>query len=175
MTEAGRPRAQASPRPTPRTSAARSSAARSSTGSRPPGAGTSAAAALAPRPSVERRERPPSLSVVEVQRSRRLRLAGWSIVALVFVSMLGLAVFHSVLVQGQLHMDRLDSQIDVETQHQAELRLMVAQLGAPQRIIVAAGDQNMVPSVDRKYLAAVVPGSIVPPPSTTKPPKGAAR
>lgn len=99
-------------------------------------------------------------------------------VALVFVSMLGLAVFHSVLVQGQLHMDRLDSQIDVERQHQSELRLAVAQLGAPQRIIIAAGDQNMVPSVDRKYLAAVVPGSIVPPPSppsTTKPPKGAAR
>ena len=87
---------------------------------------------------------------------------------LVFGSMLGLAVFHSVLVQGQLHIDRLDSQITTEQERETALRLQVAQLGAPARIIVAARDQGMVPPDDRKFLAAIVPGVVVPPPVTTR-------
>ncbi len=89
-------------------------------------------------------------------------------VGLVFGSMLGLAAFHSVLVQGQLHLDQLDTQITQEQERETQLRLQVAQLGAPARIIVAAQDQGMVPPDDRKFLASVVPGSVVPPPVVAK-------
>ncbi len=89
--------------------------------------------------------------------------------------MFGLAAFHSVLVQGQLHLDRIDQRIAAEQQRQTELRLQVAQLGAPQRVIVAAGDLGMVTPDNRVYLAAVVPGSVVPPPPTTKAPKTTAK
>ena len=93
-------------------------------------------------------------------------------VGLVFGSMLGLAAFHSVLVQGQLHLDQLDTRIAQEQARETQLRLQVAQLGAPARIMVAAGDQGMVSPDDRKFLASVIPGTVVPPPviakSTTK-------
>ena len=91
-----------------------------------------------------------------------------SMVGLVFGSMLGLAAFHSVLVQGQLHLDQLDSAIIQEQERDTQLRLQVAQLGAPARIVVAAQEQGMVPPDDRKFLASVVPGTVVPPPVTTK-------
>jgi cell division protein FtsL len=136
-------------------------------------AASSGSAALAParRPREEAAERP-NLGVVERQRSsRRVRIALTSTVGLVFGSMFGLAAFHSVLVQGQLHLDKLDQRITAEQQRQTELRLQVAQLGAPQRVVVAAGDLGMVTPDNRVYLAAVVPGSVVPPPPTTKAPR----
>ncbi len=89
-------------------------------------------------------------------------------VGLLFGSMLGLAAFHSVLVQGQLHLDRLDTQIVQEQERETQLRLQVAQLGAPARIMVAAGDQGMVSPDDRKFLASVIPGTVVPPPVISK-------
>ena len=129
---------------------------------------TAAAVATTTAPREERETRP-ALGLVEAQRSRRrLRIAGAATVTLVFGSMLGLAVFHSVLVQGQLQLDRLDGQITTQQERQTSLRLQVAQLGAPARIIIAAGQQGMVPPDDRKFLAAVVPGTVVPPPVTTK-------
>jgi hypothetical protein len=104
-----------------------------------------------------------------------VRLAITSTVVLVFGSMFGIAAFHSVLVQSQLRLDQLDQRIAAEQQRQGELRLQVAQLGAPQRVIVAAGDLGMVAPDDRLYLAAVVPGSVVPPPPTTKAARAAAK
>lgn len=180
---ADRPR-KPSPRPTPRPAprTTRSTARPTARGSVRAGAsrsaprGTSAATATAvatapARAPRERREERPSLELVAAQRSRRrLRIAGITTFGLVFGSMLGLAVFHSVLVQGQLHVDQLDSQIRAEQERQSALRLQVAQLGAPQRIIVAAGEQGMVPPDDRKFLPAIIPGSAVPPPVTTKAP-----
>jgi cell division protein FtsL len=107
--------------------------------------------------------------VVEQRRSRRrLRMAGMSFVGLIFGSMMGLAAFHSVLVQGQLHLDRLDTSIVQEQERQTQLRLQVAQLDSPARIVVAAQGQGMVPPEDRKFLASVVPGNVVPPPVTAK-------
>ncbi len=87
--------------------------------------------------------------------------------------MFGLAAFHSVLVQGQLRIDQLDGRISAEQQRQSELRLQVAQLGAPQRVVIAAGELGMVIPDDRVYLAAVIPDNVVPPPPTTKAPKTA--
>lgn len=125
----------------------------------------------APSPGDER----PQLGLVEQQRSRRrVRIAVTSSAVLLFGSMLGLAAFHSVLVQGQLRIDQLDQRITAAEHEQTQLRLRVAQLGAPQRIVIAAGDLGMVIPDDRVYLAAVVPGNVVPPPPTTKAPSARA-
>jgi cell division protein FtsL len=111
----------------------------------------------------------PDLQVVP-RRASRVRLGAVGAIALVllFGSMLGLAVFHSILVQGQLHLDQTNRQIEQEQARERELRLQVAQLAAPDRILAAAEQRGMVQPNDRKYLAAVVPSNVVPPPPTTK-------
>lgn len=162
-------RPRISPRPTPRGAARTAASARSSGARTQAGSARAAAAAATTTAPREAHEMGPALGLVEAQRSRRrLRIAGVATATLIFGSMLGLAVFHSVLVQGQLQLDRLDGQITTEQERQTSLRLQVAQLGAPARIIVAAGQQGMVPPDDRKFLAAVVPGTVVPPPVSTK-------
>jgi cell division protein FtsL len=162
-----------SPRPTPRTTVRPSSPQRSQVASRSARSvgrpAAAAATATAPREQVAPER--PSLELVEARRSRRrLRIAGIATFGLVFGSLLGLAVFHSVLVQSQLRLDKIDARISEEQDRQNALRLQVAQLGAPERIISAAGEQGMVPPDDRKFLAAVVPGTVVPAPATTKAP-----
>jgi cell division protein FtsL len=83
---------------------------------------------------------------------------------LVFGTLLGLAVFHSMLVQGQLGIDRADDQIEQEQMHQRELRQQVAALAAPDRIVAEATQRGMVQPEKRAYVGAVVPGGVVPPP-----------
>ena len=111
----------------------------------------------------------PDLQVVPRRASRsRLGIIGAIALTLLFGSMLGLAVFHSVLVQGQLRLDQTNRRIEQEQARERELRLQVAQLAAPERILAAAEQRGMVQPNDRKYLAAVVPNNVVPPPPTTK-------
>lgn len=173
VTDQRRPRT--SPRPTPRSAGAASRARATSTAARGRAAasggrsGASAAAAVAVQPARVERDKRASLEIVEARRSRRrLRIAGMSMVGLVFGSMLGLAAFHSVLVQGQLRLDQFDTRIEQEQAREMQLRLQVAQLGAPARIMVAAGGQGMVSPDDRKFLASVIPGTVVPPPVIAK-------
>jgi cell division protein FtsL len=78
--------------------------------------------------------------------------------------LLGLAVFHSMLVQGQLGIDRADDQIEQEQMRQRELRKQVAALEAPERIVAEATARGMVQPENRAYVPAVVPGTVVPPP-----------
>jgi hypothetical protein len=117
---------------------------------------------------VVRREAPP-LEVVERAprrrgRAGRLRGLGGLAVAFLFPSLLGRAVLHSMLVQGQLGIDRADDQIEQEQMRQRELREQVAALAAPDRIVAEAQRRGMVLPQDRVYLPAVVPGTVVPPP-----------
>ena len=88
--------------------------------------------------------------------------------ALLFVAMLGVAVFHSMLVQGQLGLDRTDDQIEQEQMRQRELREQVAALAAPDRIQAEAIARGMVQPENRAYLPAVVPGAVVPPPEAAE-------
>jgi hypothetical protein len=97
-----------------------------------------------------------------------LRVVGALAGTLLFGVLFGLAVFHSVLVQGQLQLDRMDRDIQAEQDQQRELRLRVGQLVAPERILQEAQARGMVQLDDREYLAAVVPGTAVPPPVTTR-------
>jgi cell division protein FtsL len=112
-----------------------------------------------PRPSA------PALEVVESPRRRpRLRVVGGLFITFVFATLLGLAVFHSMLVQGQLDIDRADDEIEQEQMLQRELRQQAATLAAPERIVAEAQKRGMVRPDDREYLPAIVPGAVVPPP-----------
>ena len=94
----------------------------------------------------------PNLTVVEPRR--RLR-AGPTIVLgvlLFFGIALGLVVAHALLVQGQQDLDGLDGRVAEARRTEQELRLRVAELEAPDRIIAAATDLGMVPPEGVTYL-----------------------
>jgi len=126
-----------------------------------------AAARALPREDRKRSDRSrPNLEVVAVERDRklRLRLLGGLAAVLLFGSLLGVAVFHSVLVQGQLGLDRMEQEIQTEQDLQRTLRKQVAELASPERIQAEAIARGMVMPEERAYLQAVVPGQGVPPP-----------
>jgi hypothetical protein len=154
---AGRPRS-----PRPRAATATATATASATA-----AATATAAHVAPhaRRRPDAAPAPAPLAVVaRPRRVRRLRMVGGLAAVLLFAALLGLAVFHSMLVQGQLGIDRADDQIEQEQMHQRELREQVAALAAPGRIVAEATRRGMVQPEQRAYLPAVVPGAVVPPP-----------
>jgi cell division protein FtsL len=101
------------------------------------------------------RERRPQLRVVEKPATRRLNLGVVTtlVVGAVFAVLFGLVVFHTVLLQNQQKLDHLNTQVsDAQAQYQS-LRLQVAQLEAPQRIIdVATQKLGMVPPDGTTYL-----------------------
>ncbi|MEE3251521.1 MAG: hypothetical protein VX268_04635 [Actinomycetota bacterium] len=81
------------------------------------------------------------------------------IVVTVFLAALLLAGFHSVLVDGQFEVDRLQSRLDDGREQAQVLRMEVARLESPSRILhVAQGRLGMVPPPERVYLPAVLPG-----------------
>lgn len=80
-------------------------------------------------------------------------------VAAVFLASLLLAGFHSVLVDGQFEVDRLQTRLDDGRERGQVLRMEVARLESPSRILyVAQGRLGMVPPPQRVYLPAVLPG-----------------
>jgi cell division protein FtsL len=132
-----------------------------------PAAGTAAArpatAKHAPRRGHGPAKRPrPPLRVVRSPRpapSRRaLGLLGAVATLLVFTSLLGLAALHAVLVQGQLQADRLADALQAEQQRAVELRLRVAELESPTRVLREANRLGMVVPIERGWLVPVQPG-----------------
>ena len=108
-----------------------------------------------PRRMPATRERRPQLRVVDEPQPRRLNLGVVTalVVAAVFAVLFGLVVFHTLLLQNQQRLDHLDAQVsDAQAKYQS-LRLQVAQLEAPQRIIdVATHKLGMVPPDGTTYL-----------------------
>jgi cell division protein FtsL len=102
--------------------------------------------------------------VVE-RRQRSARRRAMSVVAALasvalFVSLFGLAVFHTYLVENQRDLDRLDTRISAADAQTEQLRLQYAELEAPDRIMQVATDK----------LGMVVPQQVV-----TLPPVGGDR
>ncbi len=65
--------------------------------------------------------------------------------SLLFLVLFGLAVFHTVLIGAQDQLDGLDARIEAEQDRQHRLRLRLAELESPERIVeVATGDLGMV-------------------------------
>ena len=86
--------------------------------------------------------------------------------AAVFATLLAVAVAHTVLVEGQVRLDELDSQLVQEQARYQELRTKVAQAESPERIVQAANDMGMVTPDDLRYLQPPAPDSSTVGPTT---------
>ena len=112
-----------------------------------------------PRPQPEAR---PSghLRVVGPRERSTRRLtpaAGVALTAALFAVLLALAVSHTVLAQGQLRLDALDSRLAAEQARYAELRTEVAEMESPGRIVTAAAELGMVSPAGLVYLQPTSP------------------
>ena len=84
---------------------------------------------------------------------RRIDAAtGAALTVLLFLTLFALAVAHTVLVQGQMRLDRIDAQLTTEQARYQELRTAVAELESPGRIVSAAEDLGMVSPAGLVYL-----------------------
>ncbi|MEI7592783.1 MAG: septum formation initiator family protein [Actinomycetes bacterium] len=102
------------------------------------------------------------------------RIATLTAVAL-FVSVFGVVIFQTLIVQGQAHLDRVSIRIAAEKERSKDLTRQVADLESPDRIVAAARDRlGMISPTDVAYLTPA-PGddllaAFTPPPSpATKP------
>lgn len=87
-------------------------------------------------------------------RRRRARLWCAGIVALVAASLFGVVFFHVLLTQGQLQLDHIETRAAAEQARNERLRLEVAELQSPDRIVAAAQQQlGMVPPARVTYLS----------------------
>lgn len=90
--------------------------------------------------------------------------------AMVFAILLAAAMVHSQLITGQRHLDQLATRTAAARSATDRLRLKVADLEAPGRIVLAAQVQGMVLAQQTTWLRAVLPGDIPPPPLTAPAP-----
>lgn len=89
---------------------------------------------------------------------RPLRLALWTTAVLTVGTIFGAAAFHVLLVQSQFRLDRLSDRAAEEQQRYEELRLQVARLAAPERIVATAQERlGMIVPPNVAYLMAPAP------------------
>ena len=89
---------------------------------------------------------------------RPLRLALWTTAVLTGGTIFGAAAFHVLLVQSQFRLDRLNGQASEQQQRYEHLRLEVARLSAPGRIVDTAQQRlGMVAPPEVSYLMAPTP------------------
>lgn len=118
--------------------------------------------AAAPEPGVAR----PRLHVVGPPATRRRLRTGPTFAlgaSLAFAIAFAVVACQVVLVQGQQRLDQLDAEVAEATDRYQELRLEVAELESPGRIVEAATNLGMVPPPEVTYLtptgAVVVPAA----------------
>lgn len=128
-----------------------------------------------PGPGVRRPTAPSARPPLRLVDDARLRLAGRqrrarrlvvAAVVLVAASVLALAASHAMMVSTQVHLDDLEHRVaEAQARHQA-LRLEVATLEAPDRVVSAARDRlGMVPPDTVTYLHPTVPAEPAPDPA----------
>ena len=116
---------------------------------------------VAPAPRPEPRPAPrPQLRVVrngEVSpqvRRRRAAAAGVAATIVVFGCLLALAAFQAVLAQNQLRLDHLERDVSAQQARYQRLRLRVAELESPARVVATAQERlGMVPPPGVTYLS----------------------
>jgi cell division protein FtsL len=124
---------------------------------------------VAPAPRPRPTERPNHLRVVAPSERARRRLTPAMAVLLtaaMFATLLAVAVAHTVLVEGQVRLDRLDSQLVEEQARYQELRTDVAELESPTRIVHTAQEMGMVSPADLQYLQPPAPDASTVGPTT---------
>lgn len=121
----------------------------------------------APRPAPSRAR--PKLRAVDAaqlaERTRRRRARALTISAAVLAALLLLAwvACNVLLTQGQLQLDRLQTRQTTDETQQSRLRLEVAELEAPARVVAAAQQQlGMVPPPGVTYLSPTGPTASAP-------------
>ena len=89
-----------------------------------------------------------------VHRARRRRLLVGSAAVVVVTCLLGLVASHVALAQGQFRLERLQQRAAEQQAHYERLRLQVAQLESPSRVVAAAQERlGMVPPPGVTYLS----------------------
>jgi cell division protein FtsL len=102
----------------------------------------------------------PVLRVVPRANARRI-VVGFVVLAIVF-TLVTAVVFHVVLAQSQLQLDRLDRQIAVARREYEQRRLEVSTLSSPERVTEEAQRIGLeLPADPPTYLE--VPGAPAPP------------
>lgn len=112
--------------------------------------------AAAPRPirRTTSRPAPPDLRLVPAPRTRtRVRMVLTLSTILVFGVMLLAAAVHTTIVSGQRELDQVDQRIAETSRQNQSLRLEVAELESPARIVEAATAEGMVVPEDVTWLA----------------------
>jgi len=85
---------------------------------------------------------------------RRRRLLTCSAAVALVACLLGLVTSHVALAQGQFRLDKLQQQAGEQQAHYERLRLQVAQLESPSRVVAAAQERlGMVPPPGVTYLS----------------------
>jgi cell division protein FtsL len=125
--------------------------------------------APAPAPAERRHLRvvPPGFISARTRRKRARLLvvvAGLAIAGALF----GVVAFHVVLTQNQLDLQHLRSEADTASVRQQQLRLQVAQLESPERVVDDAQKLGMVPPATVRYLS---PDGTPAAPPQVQPPK----
>ena len=107
----------------------------------------------APRVRPPLRVVPPN-SVPPRVRRRRARLFAIGVSALVGLGLFGIAALHVVLTQGQFELQRLESSAEQQQARYEQLRLQVAELESPERIVAVAQERlGMVSPPGVTYLS----------------------
>jgi cell division protein FtsL len=110
----------------------------------------------APIPAPPKRtSRPGHLRVVRPTDRVRRRLtpaAGVVLTGVLFAMLFAIAIAHALLVQGQVRLDHLDSQLTAEQARYQELRKQRAEMESPARVVAAAQALGMVAPDDLVYL-----------------------
>jgi hypothetical protein len=89
-------------------------------------------------------KRPPALRIVPRSRRRRAGLVALGVCVVVFGVMLGLVAFQAKIAADQQRLDRIDQDTSNAQTEYERLRVIVAQLEAPQAVISAAESKGMV-------------------------------
>ena len=106
------------------------------------------------------------LALARAKRARRLLAGG---IAFAGLALLGVVAAHVTLAQNQMQLERLRSDVAVEQQDHEQLRLDVARLESPERIVAeATGRLGMTRPSDVQY---VVPVAVTPNPAEAQIPE----
>ena len=108
-------------------------------------------------------QRPSHLKVVPPNtlstrgRRRRARRFGAALSVILFVAVFGVVAAHVLLTQRQFRLERMEQQAAAAEARYERLRLDVAQLESPERIVAAAQQLGMAPPVAVTYVASTRP------------------
>jgi cell division protein FtsL len=87
-------------------------------------------------------------------RQRRARRLGAVLSTILVIAVFGVVAAHVVLTQRQFRLEALQKHATTEEARYERLRLQVAELEAPDRVVAAARELGMVPPATVTYLAS---------------------